>query len=64
MEKILTTCPGCEKTFKVDFSKLKSGDIIKCPHCKEDIEITGNLEGLRKVDKQIKLLEKTFDKGY
>lgn len=34
------TCPECENEFEYDFAGLQVGDIIECPICGANLEIT------------------------
>jgi len=64
MLKAELTCPFCEKKSKHDASKLKSGVVINCPHCKKNFELEfENDEGLTGFDKSFRDLKKTIKKG-
>ena len=64
MEKLNPRCPNCKKHFKYDLSKVKSDDIIICPHCKTKIKVNGNLKELSDVDKLRKSISKTIKKNF
>lgn len=59
-------CPGCNRNFKVKYKQLsKSGNKVRCPHCREDIKITHDNKTKReisKADKELNKLDKSLKK--
>ena len=55
-------CPHCGKEFEIKFSKQKSGDIIKCKYCKNDIILTGkDIKILSDLDKKVESFPKKIN---
>lgn len=57
-------CPNCDKNFKFKYKKIaKSGNKIRCPHCREDITVEHDAKTkkeLAEADKALKDFDKTL----
>lgn len=60
--KIDFNCPGCSFKNEVSLKQVKNEDSILCRGCKQSIKLENKDNGLKRLDKSFRDLEKTFKK--
>ncbi|KZB64591.1 hypothetical protein AUP42_01465 [Thalassospira lucentensis] len=55
-QKVDIDCPNCQKSFKKTLGELSNKRSIRCPSCRQDIKIEGNLA------REMRELDKSFGK--
>jgi len=41
-DKLSFECPKCKEKLEVEISKLRPGNVVRCPHCSVEIEFSGD----------------------